>query len=281
MWRGSARYWGVERVVWVKRLTHNWTLKLAALGLALLLWASLRSDTIASRLVPGIPVEVRVADPDWVLTRGPLPDSVSVVFVGPWRELFRLALDRPRLVMVVEDVRDSIEVRSLNAGMIRVQSQLSDRIRVDDIRPASIRLNFDRVTSRLLPVAVRTRGTLPDGYEMLQPMHLDPPRVRVSGPRRQLQAVDSVRIPTIDLSRLTAPTTLNLAVETSMLEGLTVSPAVVDVFLPVVRIAPPPPPDSSDTAEHPDPPPADTTGNRSSDSAAEDSTSTSRAGNGR
>ena len=77
-------------------LTSNWRLKLAAFALATMLWVVLASDQIATRWLP-VPVDVDVRDPALRLSTDAAPQEVDVRFTGPGRELWELALSRPRL----------------------------------------------------------------------------------------------------------------------------------------------------------------------------------------
>ena len=45
--------------------SRNLTLKLAAFGVALLLWVAVRAETPSIQDFPGVPVQVAVSDPMW------------------------------------------------------------------------------------------------------------------------------------------------------------------------------------------------------------------------
>lgn len=240
---------------WLKRLTHNWTLKLAALGLAVLLWTVTKAETLTREVIRGVPVEVRVDDPDWVVARPPLPDSVSVTFIGPYRELFQLALARPRIVLPIDEVEDTVVLRPLRQSYLRVEGDLG-RTQVEGFRPDVVRIAFERVTTRILPIAIRTRGTPPEGYRLLGSIHADPAGVRVSGPRRRIERIDSLRLRPIDLSQVTEATEMRVEIDTSGLpEGVLLSPTTVQLFVPVLPVRPDTlavPPDTLDVSVPPD-----------------------------
>ncbi len=50
----------------LEALARNWRLKLAALGIALLLWSVVKAEEVVSVFVRGVPVSVSVRDPAWV-----------------------------------------------------------------------------------------------------------------------------------------------------------------------------------------------------------------------
>ncbi len=225
------------------RLTHNWTLKLAALGLAILLWSLVKSEELTRVTVPDIPVQVLLRDPGWDPAEPPSPQTVSVVFTGPVREVVRLAVERPRVVVPVEQVTDSVEVLVLRTAWVQLYGSFT-RTRAEDIRPSTVRLVFDPVSTRLVPLALPTRGALPPGIALEGPVRIEPPSVRVSGPKRRLEGIDSIELPPLDLTHVTGPTTLRVGVDTAGL-GLLVSPTTVRIFVPAGQ-----PPDS--TAGAPD-----------------------------
>lgn len=220
-------------------LTRNWTLKLAALGLALLLWSVVKAEAPVRVTIPDVPVEVALRDARWTAAAPPAPNAVSVVFSGPVRDLLRLAVERPRIVIPVEEVADSTEVHLLQPRWVEVGRDL-ERARAEDIRPSTVRLFFERVTTRLVPVIASTRGEPPAGYQLDGPIRADPPAINVSGPASRLAELEAVRLPAVDISKLTGPTAITVSVDTAELAGLAVTPEQITLTVPIV----PAPPDT-------------------------------------
>ena len=79
----------MKRHLSLHSLTYNWRLKLAALGLAVLIWAAVSSEQETSQWIP-IRVDAVVQDPEYVLAGAPDPAEVRVRFSGPGRELWEL-----------------------------------------------------------------------------------------------------------------------------------------------------------------------------------------------
>ncbi|HEX7118066.1 MAG TPA: YbbR-like domain-containing protein [Longimicrobiales bacterium] len=215
-------------------LTRNWTIKLTALLIAVLLWTIVKSDEPTRVPVENVPIEVALRDPGWMLASPPSPPTATVIFSGPVRELARLAVAQPRVVIPVDEVSDSIEVRQLRTGWVQLEGDLS-RTRTEDIRPGAVLLAFERLTTRLVPVTVRTRGDLPPGLDFAAPLRVEPPAVRVSGPRRAIEALDSVVTVPLELGGLRGSAAITAELDTTELRGLILSPATVDV---VVRVKP-------------------------------------------
>lgn len=217
------------------RLLHrNWILKAVAVGLALLIWGAVKAEEPARVTVKDVPVEVVLGDAGWVLAAPPSPATATVVFSGPFWELARLAVEKPRIVIPIEEVQDSVEMRPLRTGWVQIDGDLT-RTRIEDIRPpASVLLLFERVTTRLVPVAVRTVGTLPEGTQLAGAIRVDPPVIRVSGPAHRLPELDSIPLRPVDLSEIRSATALTVEVDTTDLQGLLLSPRSVELAIPIV-----------------------------------------------
>jgi len=213
---------------------RNWILKGIALGLALLIWGVVKADEPARVTVRDIPVEVVVGDTEWVLAAPPAPATATVVFSGPFRELARLAVERPRIIVPIEEVQDSVEMRPLRTGWVQIDADLT-RTRIEDIRPpGSVLLIFERLTTKLVPVAIRTKGQLPAGTQFAGALRADPQVIRVSGPAHRLPALDSIPLVPVDLSELNGPTAMTVELDTTGLEGLILSPRSVDLAVPII-----------------------------------------------
>lgn len=217
----------------IRFFTENWALKLAAIALALLLWMAVRASTPKRALFRNVPVEVDLRDPDWRLLGDPVPSTVTVTVTGPTGELMTLAADPPHIVLPVERVNDSIETQVVPPQWIRVPRGL-DRTRIEGLRPDSILLRYERLASRTLPVRVTTRGDLPEGLALALPIRTTPTTVQVRGPARALTALDTVPLLPVELSGLRSATNVPATIDTTALEGFTVSPTEVNVMLRVV-----------------------------------------------
>lgn len=217
-------------------LTRNWTIKLTALLLAVFLWTIVKSDEPTRVPVENVPIEVALRDPGWMLADQPAPPTATVVFSGPIGEVVRLAVARPRVVVPVDEVSDSVEVRQLRTGWVQLDGDLS-RTRIEDIRPGAVLLTFERLTTRLVPVKVRTQGWLPPGLDLAAPIRVEPPAIRVSGPRQAIEAIDSVVTMPVELGGLRGSVVIGVAIDTTGMQGVILSPADVDVIVQVTAAA--------------------------------------------
>jgi YbbR domain-containing protein len=210
--------------------TNDWALKLTALVLAFFMWVTVRADA------PGqwsweVPVRVVNNDADWVVSGQPVPSEVTLYLRGPYRELLRASSDLPEIIVPIQEVRDSSEVVQLRSNWVSLPSG-TDQVAVVDVLPSTVRIAFDRVSTRLIPVAAPLIGEPPPGYALLGAVIIEPVVVRASGGGRAIARMDSIRLPPIDLRGVRTYDTLDLTIDTTG-TGLIISPRTVRVFVPV------------------------------------------------
>lgn len=211
------------------RLTNDLLLKITALFLAFLLWSLVKTDSQVP--IADIPIQVVNQDPGWVLDGLPEPATVQVTFSGPVRELFRVAAERPSVLVPIDDVSDTTEVVLLHTNWVALGNRVT-ATRVEDIRPTAIRLHFDRVSTKTIPLAVRVIGAPVPGFEVAGMIRVDPATVWASGASRRLEAIDSIRLPAIDLTQRTTTDTFALAIDTTGM-GVIMTPREVRVIVPI------------------------------------------------
>jgi YbbR domain-containing protein len=215
--------------------TTDWALKLTALALAFLLWTTVRADT-PGQWETDVPVRVVNNDADWVLAEPPVPAQVRVVLRGPYRELLRAASERPEVVIPIDEVSDSLEDRQLYDHLVRMPSG-TPGTRVTGVQPGTVRLTWDRVATRLIPLTVQLVGEPAPGFRLAGPPEIEPSVVRASGAGRNLARIDSLALPQIDLRDRRSADTLQLVIDTTG-TGIIISPRTVRVFIPVLPIIP-------------------------------------------
>lgn len=211
------------------RLLNNWQLKLTALVLAFLFWAALRREQPYVYTFDKVPVRVLSQDPDWVLSASPDPPTVRITLQGPGGELLQAASDPPTVHVPIENVTDSTLTRAIEFNWVSI-GDLS-QTRVTDVQPPAVRLAFERLGAKLLPIAFDFTGRPAEGYRLDGPPLIDPPVVRASGGLRRLARVDSVRLP-INLDGRQGFDTLEIPIDTTG-TGLILSPDRVRVILPL------------------------------------------------
>jgi len=208
-------------------ITDSWELKLTALGLSVLLWAAVKSEATSRFTMRDVPVEVRVTDGAWVMVGGADPATVDVDVRGPVRELIGLAFAQAMLVVPVDDVEDTVEVYRTRAEWLEYGGRF-ENLRVDEMEPAALRLRFQPLERRMVPVAVR----LANGLQTAARPVIEPAHVLVEGRRDYVAALDSVVVRVSDLAAV-LDGSVRLPLD-SVRAGVRVRPIEVDVhFEPV------------------------------------------------
>jgi len=98
---------------------RNWRLKIAAFLLAVLLWATIRVGAVSQQDLPDVHVRVENDDPNWVTRGTPSPSTVQLGLTGPARDLFRVAVDRPVVVVPIDRVLSEDTVIILRTEWVR------------------------------------------------------------------------------------------------------------------------------------------------------------------
>jgi len=166
------------------RFIHNWPLKLAAVGLATLMYGGLAVSQ-STQVYPGVIPVLVVNQPDrtFILTR---PEPVTQVrYFAPSGVLvgtstFSATVDLSGMTPTGAAVSVRIEVTSVDG-----------RVRVLGYEPAFASIQLDSLISVVVPVKVE-HGTVPDGLT-LGDTKVDPPSVVITGPKSVVDQVVAAR----------------------------------------------------------------------------------------
>jgi len=216
--RRSAR--PLPRIV-PRIVTRNGRLKLAALGLAVFLWALLRTEPTSGVEVFTVPVRAQVGDLDWVIAGEPDPSTVQVRLRGPTEELLRIARQGATLRVPLDSVASADTVVQLRRDWVALDGT---GVVVEDIAPATVHLLLQPTLSTVLPLRLRTRGALSAELALAAPVGIDPPSARVRGPAHRVRALDSIALGPLDLGDLSESGSYRLDVDTTGLGELSVTP---------------------------------------------------------
>ena len=168
-------------------LTRNWHLKLAALGLATILYTGfVYSGSFTDQVFPGLPIEA-INQPSGAF---PLTQQLGTVDVQ-----YRLSADAPERVtadsfavtvdLAEYDMERSPELQSLP---VEVTSLQPGEVEVLEFQPTTVAVALDRLAERQVPVEVET-GDVPEGLAISAP-RTSHEEVTASGPQSQLGRVD-------------------------------------------------------------------------------------------
>jgi YbbR domain-containing protein len=172
----------VRRVL--KALVDNWPLKLAAIGLATLLYGGLVVSQTSASLTGVVPVDIRNQP----------ADSFLLTTIRPVTEVFYAS---PAGVQpITADFEAWVDLSSVEPGggpqSVNVQVRSVDsRITVLRVQPEVVTVDLDRLASKRVPVQVE-RGNAPAGLE-LGSVAVSPEEVEVRGPASVITRVVAAR----------------------------------------------------------------------------------------
>lgn len=214
-----------------RAIARNWRLKLSAFGLAVVLWGVVQANLDGSGGLLGleVPVVAQVSDMDWMIDGEPSPANVRVSLEAPPNVLAPLRPQSAVVQIPVDRVTGRDTVIQLRRDWVRLEG--GSGYVVQEISPATVRVSFQRTSSELLPVALRTTGSLPEGLALAAPVGLQPQTVRVRGSASRVEAVDSVVVQPLDLSEVESSGIYTVEVDTASVSGLTTTPSQVTLGL--------------------------------------------------
>ena len=198
------------------RLTHNWRLKLAALGLSVFLWALVQTEPRNAESFSA-PVLLEVADTSWVVASPPDPATVELRLTGPTREIIRLAQEGTLIRVPVATVGSPDSAITLRREWVALDEGTG--LSVESMVPNTVRASFEPAVNRVLPVAMRVEGRLPDRLALASPIGLNPQVIRLRGPASRVEGLDSLRLRPLDLSSVDESGIYEVPVDTSGLGG--------------------------------------------------------------
>lgn len=170
-----------------------WGLRALSLAIAIALWFVLSYEQRETRSEKIMEAGVTYMRPDGVVILDPV-QRVEVILSGPQDAVNRVS---------PQDVGVQVDLRQAQAGAVNVNLSADDvrlppGLRVDRIRPNSLRLTLDPQITRLLPVEPQLVGEPAAGAFVGEVVSL-PPEVSVTGPESQLVTLDSVQTAPVSL----------------------------------------------------------------------------------
>jgi len=210
------------------RIVHNWPLKLAAIGLATLMYGGLALSQNTQTYLGVIPVQV-VDQPSDTMLLTPLPPVTSVRYFAP--------VGVPVAANSFLATADLSNVQPEGGfATVRIEvTPLDERIRILGYDPALASIQLDPLVEKQVPVKVE-HGAVPDGLT-LGPTTVVPETVVVSGPGSVVSRVDAARASVIIQS-----TGIDVEQDVALvpidklgnaLSPLDVAPATARVIIPV------------------------------------------------
>jgi YbbR domain-containing protein len=181
---------------WVK---HNFGWKLASLLAAVLLWFAVvgEPELVTVQAVPvlysNLPKGLLVSD---------APDAVRAELRGPSGTLTRANLEN---VFASLDLSGAAPQGEQTFTLSRKEFSLPQGVEFLRAEPSQLRLRFDSIMTREVPVTIRLRGMPPEGYRIAG-QQIIPGRLKISGPEGRVAAIAGAETDLIDVSGMVQTT---------------------------------------------------------------------------
>lgn len=205
-------------------LLRNWRLKITALALAVVLWVTMRlTDDRIDRLdISSVEVRVEHVHRDWFLRQQPSPPTVQMSVTGPLGDILRVAMSRPTIEIRVDSVLGEDSVLTLSPDWVTDVDRTS--VSIENFRPSSVRLRFERNKEDEIPVTARLTGELPDSLALVSEPRANLLFTSVRGAASVVDALETVLLEPFDLGGVTGSGRFEVALDTAGLGGLVVNP---------------------------------------------------------
>ena len=173
---------------------HNWYLKLIAIGLAVMLWALVATET-SSEIGLEVPVEYRNIPAQLEISG----DTTNVVQVR-LRGLSNVIRD-----ISAKDVSTTIDMSKMRPGdrivpLSPQNVQAPFGAEVIRVNPSSVRFNLERTMTKTVPVIATILGQPLDGFEAAK-VTIEPNKVQIEGPESRVMTLNSIATVPIRLDR--------------------------------------------------------------------------------
>ena len=176
---------------WSPTNTH---LKLLALVLATFTWFFVKRVTSDSRVIEGVPVEVKAKSGLTVLQTSAA--TISVTVRGTPEDVRQVS--RQDLSAVVDLTNDS-RLGPITKKLTTRSVRHSRRVQVAEVDPAEVTVNVDQMIERELPVQPQLAGEMPSSLS-IERVVTDPETVKVKGPKMLLTGMTSIATLPIDVT---------------------------------------------------------------------------------
>jgi YbbR domain-containing protein len=188
----------------MRRLAHNLHWKVLSLLLAVGLWFVVvrEPELVTAQSVPifykNLPKEME--------TGSEAPDRVHVEIRGPAGKLTPASLADTAVLIDLSSVESPGE-RTFTVA----ESSLNLPSGVTFLRsvPSQLRLRFEQVLSKEVPVNVRIAAPPPDGYRITQ-QEINPGTLKIAGPESRVRSIDTAQTDAVDLSGVLGHTELRV-----------------------------------------------------------------------
>ncbi len=179
---------------WLRKLfLEDWSLKLLALAITVVLWLAVTGQNKPVTLrVSG--VQLNFLRPEGLEISNEPPGTVDVILTGSKDKLDRIG---PRDLVATVDLSDQkAGERVVKLSLDRVKMDLLEDVKIQAFYPATIPVRLEPIEETAMDVEVKFEGKLPEGYEVVS-VSVNPARVRLRGPADRIAALHKAMTETV------------------------------------------------------------------------------------
>lgn len=178
-----------------KVFIEDWSLKLLALAITLILWFAVTGQNKPLTIRTGVQLNL-IKSSNLDISNDP-PKTIEVVLRGSRPNLQSLS---PLDLVATVDVSDHpAGERVIRLTLDRVTMQLPDGVKIESFQPSTIPIRLEARMERQVMIEVKTEGKPADGFEVygIVPAQAT---VRVRGPASRVEALQKAPTETISLA---------------------------------------------------------------------------------
>jgi YbbR domain-containing protein len=169
-------------------------LKVVSLVLATFTWFFVKGITSDSRVIDGVPVEVKARSGLTVLQTSAA--TITVTVRGTPEDIRQVSRqDLSAVVDLTDDTRLGPITKKLTPRSVRH----SRRVQIAEIDPAEVTVNVDEMIERELPVQPQLAGEMPSSLS-IERVVTEPATEKVKGPKMLLNGMTSIATLPIDVT---------------------------------------------------------------------------------
>ncbi len=207
---------------------NNYGLKILAIIFSALLWYLVVGEQV---IEVGMPVSLGLKDiPENMIVVGKPQMEVEVTVSGPENYINKLS---PADISGVIDLTDG-EAGKKAYRVYADNISAPGMIRVARIRPSYVNIRLESLVRTVVPVKVRLKGKVAEGYE-ISGESIVPKSVEIVGIEKQIKKIKNVSTEEVDVSGLDSGAEVDVLLDTAGIEIAGVDPESVSVKIEIVK----------------------------------------------